>query len=111
MSETSGVPRGTPQGQAPAQLLISKCKDQCILWTSAEKSRVKLLLEFYSMDKEFCNILYTKKMDIPQDIKHICNICNCKPNQLIVYEDDERVIKKLKKLNITVVMKTAPDKL
>lgn len=80
--------------------LRSKDLANCILWTSAEKVRVQALMGYYGINKSFREVIYSNKEDVSKDISKMCTIFGCRMGQLIFYEDDKEVIKKLNKLGL-----------
>ena len=79
-------------------LLKSFDSNHCILWTSAEMNRTMALLDFYCLDKSFKTVYYSDKRDIEYDVLKICNIFSCNLSQLIFYDDNEDVIKKIENI-------------
>lgn len=85
------------------KMLKSKSKSNCILWTSAERIRVKAILEYYNINKLFKNIFFSSKTNIIYDLNKICKLHNCKSEQLVFYEDNLDVIRQLEKLDLKVI--------
>ncbi len=85
------------------EVLKRQNKDNCILWTSADETRVKVLLEYYHINDLFKKILITDKTDILHDIEEICKLHKCDLEQLVFYEDNIILIEKLGKLNLNVI--------
>ena len=83
--------------------LQSRGVDYCILWTSADEIRVRAILKHYGINNSFKKIFFSNKTNLLQDIEKLCRICKCTAKQLIFYEDNEDIIKKLKKLDLNVV--------
>ena len=77
--------------------------EYCFLWTSAEEIRVQALLEYYNINNAFKKILYSDKINVVQDIEKLCELCECKSEQLTIYEDNYAVIKKLRQLKLNVI--------
>ena len=84
-------------------VLTSKNPVSCVLWTSADEFRVQFLLNHHKIENCFRSILYSKKDNLLHDINEICDMCKCKPTQLIFYEDNKNVINKLLKLKLQVI--------
>lgn len=88
----------------PARELLIKLKnsEKCgnILWTSAEETRVIAILEYYKIAEKFRDIVFSKKADVEKDIKKICRIFECSQEDLIFFDDNLRVIQKLKRLKL-----------
>ena len=66
------------------RILKEQKSEDCILWTSAEEIRIKEILEYYSIYNNFKTVLCSTKINIKQDMEIICNILNCKLEELIV---------------------------
>lgn len=84
-------------------ILDSNKANDCILWTSAEECRVKSILEYYNLSRKFKTIYYSNKLNVSYDIENICQIHQCSPNQLVVFEDNFDVIKRLQQLMVNVI--------
>lgn len=76
--------------------LKSRGADYSILWTSSNKERCFALLSYYNIGDCFKEIVFSNKDNIEKDIEKICNIFICNSMDLIFYENDASVIKKLK---------------
>lgn len=75
-----------------------KCRN--ILWTSAEKTRVIAILEYYKITEKFRDIVFSKKVDVEKDIMKICRIFECSQEDVIFFDDNLRVIQELKRLKL-----------
>lgn len=75
----------------------------CILWTSANKIRVKALLEYYNIYNAFKHILFSNKINVPRDVVRICGFLRCNPGHLVFYENNCEVISGLQRLNLNVI--------
>ena len=84
-------------------LLKSKNKSDCVLWTSADDQRVKLLLSYYCITDCFYKIIYSKKTSVKEDVFSLCSIFNCSKKSLLFFEDDLYVIAELKELDCRIV--------
>lgn len=93
----------TRENASIVQTLESKNIELCILWTSADESRVVAILEHYKICNRFKKILFSSKLEVANDVKKICEILNCGFEQLIFYEDNHRVIQELQQLNLKVI--------
>lgn len=78
--------------------LQSKNSSHCVLWTSADKDRVRELLAYHKLSDRFALIFYSNKLDVDEDTKKICEIFNCLSKQLSFFEDDKNVVNKLRSL-------------
>lgn len=83
-------------------ILKSNKKQDCVLWSSADKKRAKALLDYYKIKNAFNYEIYTDKKDIKKDIENICIKLSCKKEDLLVYEDSVNCINTLQKLQIQV---------
>lgn len=84
-------------------ILQSQDTEHCVLWTKADKIRVETLLAYYKINNSFKKILYSDKVNISQDVEKICELYKCKPEQLVFYEDNQYVIRKLQQLGLNAV--------
>lgn len=91
----------------PNKSLIQLLEDQnvelCILWTSADKTRVLAILDYYKISNAFKKVLFSSKLEVPEDIVKICELLECGIEHLIFYEDNQRVIQDLQRLNLNVI--------
>lgn len=85
------------------KILKSQNVDHCLLWTSADKTRVNALLEYYKLFDAFKKILFSSKINVLQDIEKICRLFGCGPRQLVFYEDNLRTIEDINELNLNVI--------
>ena len=84
------------------QFLRLQKYENCILWTSADLNRVIAILEYYKIKDNFLEIIQSKKCNIEDDIRIICEIFDCKEDCLIFLEDNDIIVQKLKEHNLTV---------
>ena len=85
------------------QSLEAKNAEWCILWTSADENRVLAILEYYKIYNSFKKIIFSSKINLIQDIKKICELLECSYENLIFFEDNQRVIQELQKLKLNVI--------
>lgn len=85
------------------KLLLMQKKEDCILWTSASRSRTLNILKFYDIEREFISIIFGKKDNINFELEKIYNVLECKLEQITFYEDDKEVIKKLVEVGANVI--------
>ena len=76
-------------------LLQSTNPAYCVLWTSADKDRVKGLLSHYKLENNFISIIYSRKRKVSEDIGKICEIFGCTSKQLFFFEDNKNIINEL----------------
>ena len=74
-----------------------------MLWTSSEKNRVQAILDYYKICNSFKIILFSDKLIVKQDIEKICELFECDYEELVFYEDNDRVIEELQQLSIEVI--------
>lgn len=77
--------------------------DNCILWTSAEQTRVEAIVDYYNIRKLFKAIVFSNKSNISSDIELFCNIFLCDLSEIVFYEDNKETISELLALNLCVV--------
>ena len=85
------------------QLLENQNFELCILWTSADETRVLAILEHYKICNAFKTVVFSSKVEVIEDIEKICKLLDCGFDHLIFYEDNQRVIQDLQKLNLNVI--------
>jgi phosphoglycolate phosphatase-like HAD superfamily hydrolase len=93
----------TSPNTSVVQVLEDQNYELCILWTSADEARVFALLEHYKIYNRFKKVLFSSKLEVIKDIEKICEILECRFEHLIFYEDNQRVIKDLRQLNLNVI--------
>lgn len=86
------------------KLLLMQKKANCILWTSANSNRVKETLKYYDIEEEFISVIFSKKQNIDLELEKIYKIFKCKLEQIIFYEDNKEIIKRLLELGANVVI-------
>lgn len=84
------------------QVLEAQNVEFCMLWTSAEETRVLAILEYYNISNAFKKILFSNKAKVIKDIEKICEFFECDLEHLVFYEDNLRVIQDLQKLKLNV---------
>lgn len=77
--------------------------EMCMLWTSADETRVLVILEHYKIRNAFKKILFSNKFKVIQDIEKIREIFECDLEHLFFYEDNWIVIQDLKQLKLNVI--------
>lgn len=85
------------------KVMVAQNINHCMLWTSADETRVTALLEYYNICSTFRKILFSNKIEVVQDIKKTCELFECDLDHLIFYEDNRRVIDELQNLKISVI--------
>jgi phosphoglycolate phosphatase-like HAD superfamily hydrolase len=90
-------------------LLQSKKVEYCVLWTSADKDRVRNLLTYYRLENNFISIVYSRKRKVSEDIQKICEVFGCTSKQLLFFEDDTNVVKELRLLGQRVFTSNLPN--
>lgn len=94
--------KDTKENKNLFNILKSKNKENCILWTSADNIRAKELVKHYKIDQCFITTIYSNKTNILSDIDSICEFLRCKKEYLVFYEDNDLVIDQLKAFEICV---------
>ena len=75
------------------KILQNQDKENCYLWTSADKSRTEYLLKELDLDKYFNIVIYDDKKDLNSSLKRLKDIT--KSNVFLIFEDNEKFFKKL----------------
>ena len=73
-------------------LLKNQDKENCYLWTSADKDRAEYLLKELDLDKYFNKVIYDDKKDLNSSLKRLKDIT--KSNVFLIFEDNEKFFKK-----------------
>ena len=74
------------------------------LWTAADPSRVKKILDYHAITGYKCLRFSDKSRDdICLGIQAFCQIFNCEKDELCFYEDDKNVIKYLQSQGVRVI--------
>jgi len=90
-------------------LLQSKKVEYCVLWTSADKDRVRNLLTHYRLENNFISIIYSRKRKVSEDLQKICEVFGCTSKQLLFFEDDTNIVKELRLLGQRVFTSNSPN--
>ena len=85
------------------QFLEVQNVELCMLWTSADETRVSAILEYYKISNAFKNVMFSNKAEVIKDIEKIRELLECGFENLIFYEDNQRVIQDLQQLNLNVI--------
>ena len=67
-------------------LLKNQDKENCFLWTSADKSRAEYLLKELDLDKYFNRVIYDDKKDLNSSLKRLKDIT--KSNVFLIFEGE-----------------------
>ena len=73
-------------------LLKNQDKENCFLWTSADKSRAEYILKELDLYKYFNKVIYDDKKDLNSSLKRLKDIT--KSNVFLIFEDNEKIFKK-----------------
>ena len=79
-------------------------KEKCILWTSAERRRVDGIIREFSLQRFFDKVILSGKQCISDDIHSICLELSCTRDQLLVFENDVSVVKKLEGHHVSCLL-------
>ncbi len=74
------------------KVLQNQNKENCYLWTSADKDRVEYLLKELDLYKYFNKVIYDDKKDLNSSLKRLKDIT--KSNVFLIFEDNENFFKK-----------------
>jgi len=83
-------------------------KDQCILWTSADRKRVESMIKEFDLQCLFCRVIFSDKSNISEEINHICSELACTTDKLLVFENDAFVAKELGKNHVSCFLFIRP---
>ena len=73
-------------------LLKNQDKENCYLWTSADKNRAEYILKELDLYKYFNKVIYDDKKDLNSSLKRLKDIT--KSNVFLIFEDNENFFKK-----------------
>ncbi len=73
-------------------LLKNQDKENCFLWTSADKNRADFILKELDLYKYFNKIIFDHKKDLNTSLKRLKDIT--KSNVFLIYEDNKNFFKK-----------------
>ena len=73
-------------------ILRKQNKENCYLWTSADKNRAEYLLNELDLNKYFNKVIYDDKKDLNSSLKRLKDIT--KSNVFLIFEDNEKFFKK-----------------
>lgn len=75
------------------KILQNQDKENCYLWTSADKNRADFVLKELDLYKYFNKVIYDDKKDLNSSLKRLKDIT--KSNVFLIFEDNENFFKKL----------------
>ena len=70
----------------------------CLLWTSSDEKRARVLLPYYGLLNSFSYILYSSKSCIVDDVAKVCEVFRCESSQLVFFEDNTKIVEGLQLL-------------
>ena len=85
------------------QILKQQPVQNCVLWTKADLKRVVALLEYYSINNSFREIMISNKTNLKNDIRPLTELLECNYDNLIFYEDNSDLIADMMKLGLNVI--------
>ena len=74
------------------KILQNQDKENCYLWTSADKNRADFILKELDLYKYFNKVIYDDKKDLNSSLKRLKDIT--KSNVFLIFEDNEKFFKK-----------------
>ncbi len=74
------------------KILQNQDKENCYLWTSADKNRAEYILKELDLAKYFNKVIYDDKKDLNNSLKRLKDIT--KSNVFLIFEDNEKFFKK-----------------
>ena len=72
-------------------LLNNQDKENCYLWTSADKNRADFILKELDLYKYFNKVIYDDKKDLNSSLKRLKDIT--KSNVFLIFEDNDGLFK------------------
>ena len=80
--------------------LAAHGKENCLLWTKADRIRVDAIVKYYELDKYFASIIFDDKTDFDKSLEKIKTYSVA--NEIVLYEN-ENLINGSKKYSIRVI--------
>lgn len=74
------------------KILQNQDKENCYLWTSADKNRADYILKELDLYKYFNKVIYDDKKDLNSSLKRLKDIT--KSNVFLIFEDNKKFFKK-----------------
>ena len=74
------------------EIIKQNGKENCYLWTSADRKRAKLIIKELDLEKYFSFIIFDEKTDFNKSINKLKDIT--KNDAFLIYEDNEKFFKK-----------------
>ena len=74
------------------KILQNQDKENCYLWTSADKNRSDYILKELDLNKYFNKVIYDDKKDLNSSLKRLKDIT--KSNVFLIFEDNNDLFKK-----------------
>ena len=85
------------------EFLKKKTPESCLFWTSADQERIQSLLDYYSISNLARERIVADKKHIPECIAGLQRIFRCSADELLVFEDNPRIIRELRENGISVI--------
>lgn len=79
-------------------------KEKCVLWTSADKNRVKRIIDEFLLHQYFDRVIFSNKKRMSEDINNICLELRCAAEHLLVFENDASIVKELECHHISCLL-------
>lgn len=76
-------------------ILAGLGKGKCFLWTAAERIRAESIISEFRLSFLFHDIFFRDKKSIESDISYVCSRLNCEKSEIIVFENDSRIVRNL----------------
>lgn len=79
-------------------------KQDCVLWSRAEMNRAERILQYYGMRELFCEVVFSPKMRIADEINWLCRKFTCSRKNLVFYEDNSEIADQIKAMGCCCVL-------
>ena len=93
----------TEVNSALLKVLKNQSPESCLFWTSADRERIQSLLDYYSISNLARELIVADKKHIPECITDLQRIFRCSADELLVFEDNPRIIRELRANGISVI--------
>lgn len=85
-------------------ILKKNGKKASILWTASNHEKIDYILKIFNITSYFKSIIFSNKEDIARDLTKICELLQCRHEQLLFFENDSLIAEKLKILHTNCLL-------